>query len=175
MKKIERIFRNSNNSDEIFDAFTEAVKEKIDDVNLYKILLGNHSLSKDEIIMYAEKLCKEFPHHKYEIYMWVASIFQNSLLDLNRLEIAFEYFVKASGTNPTEVKPIIEIIDLYTYDMDSQLNNKIMETVKRSEKKIKSRSEYYYKLAAHFKNLNDNESFKKCLKLAERFNSNNQL
>ena len=35
MKKIERIFRNSNNSDEIFDAFTEAVKEKIDDVNLY--------------------------------------------------------------------------------------------------------------------------------------------
>ena len=92
MKKIERIFRNSNNSDEIFDAFTEAVKEKIDDVNLYKILLGNHSLSKDEIIMYAEKLCKEFPHHKYEIYMWVASIFQNSLLEFEKNMISNHRF-----------------------------------------------------------------------------------
>lgn len=174
MSNVEQIFRNSNNRDEIFDAFAEAISNKIDDLNLYKILLGNNSLSKDEIIMYAEKICKEFPRHAYDIYMWIASIFQNSLLDINRLELAYEYFDKSSKLNPEIAKPIIEMLDLYTYDIDSILNTKIIEAAKKAEKRIKDKSEYYYKLAAHYKNLNNEEAFKKCIKLAEKFNNSNQ-
>lgn len=174
MKKYERIFRNSNDNDEIFDAFAEAISNKIDDINLYKILLGNKTLSKDEIIMFAEKICKEFPNHTYTIYMWVASIFQNSLLDHNRLEISFEYFHKASKINPSNVKPYLEMIDLYSYDIDAPLNFRIMSAIQNGEKLIEEKQDFYYKLAAHYKNLNDEKSFKKCIRLAEKSNNNNQ-
>lgn len=171
MINIEKIFRNSNNNDEIFDAFADAISQEISDLNLYKILLGNKSLSQDEIIMFAEKICKEFPNLSYQIYMWIASIFQNSLLDLNRLNIAFEYYLKASKINPTYTKPYLEMLDLYTYDLDSQLNKKIIEAIKKAEKVVEKKSDFYYKLAAHYKNLNDEISFKKCIKLAEKFNN----
>lgn len=174
MKTFEQIFRNSNENDEIFDAFAEAITSKVYDINLYKILLGNNSLSKDEIIMYAEKICKEFPDFAYDIYMWIASIFQNSLLDINRLSLAFDYFEKASHVQPSNCKPYLEMLDLYTYDLSSPLNDKIMTKIKKAEKSIKEKSEFYYRLAAHYKNLNDDFAFKKCLMLAEKFSNNNQ-
>lgn len=58
-KYVEAVFRNSNSSGDLFDVFELALIEGIKDFSTYKILLGSHVLTKDEVLMYSDKLCDE--------------------------------------------------------------------------------------------------------------------
>ena len=56
---VESAFRQSASSGELFDALKLAINHRLADVELYKILLGNPTLSKYELIMFTEKICKD--------------------------------------------------------------------------------------------------------------------
>ncbi|MGE5439432.1 MAG: hypothetical protein ACM3UR_06200, partial [Bacteroidota bacterium] len=98
---LEKIFREATSSGELFDSFQKAIKHKLKDAELYKILLSNISLSPDEIKMYTEKLCREYGDIRYDIYMWAANILE-SMHAGEHLETAFEYYRKAIESNRTE-------------------------------------------------------------------------
>ncbi|MDZ7764531.1 MAG: hypothetical protein U5K00_08905 [Melioribacteraceae bacterium] len=101
-KDIEQIFRSSNDSNELFDAFQTALSLEIDDVELYKILLGNPTLSFDEIAMYTEKLANEFNKFGFDIYLWTAKLLETKSLNIDALETALHYYAKAAQINPTD-------------------------------------------------------------------------
>jgi len=63
-KYLENIFRNSNSPDELFDTFKIAIDRRIQDSSIYRLLLWNKALSPDEIMMFAEKICKENPEER---------------------------------------------------------------------------------------------------------------
>ena len=93
-REIEKIFKTSGSKDELFDAFREAIAQKIQDDSLYNILLANKVLSNDEIIMYAEKICRDFPELCSSIYFWTARVFESIANFTERLQKAAEYYKK---------------------------------------------------------------------------------
>ncbi|HEY4613503.1 MAG TPA: hypothetical protein VII11_11025, partial [Bacteroidota bacterium] len=64
-------FSNSADFNELFDAFEDAIRQGIQDVELYRLLFWNHSLGPDELCLFGEKLAKEFPVIAYDVYMWL--------------------------------------------------------------------------------------------------------
>ena len=73
-EEIKQRFANSTDFNEIFDAFQISINLKIDDVELYRQLFWNKSLSEDEIILFGEKLAIEFPQISFDIFIWMANV-----------------------------------------------------------------------------------------------------
>ncbi|MFA3783513.1 hypothetical protein ABRY23_10665 [Melioribacteraceae bacterium 4301-Me] len=167
-KQIEEKFRSLTSSGELFDTFQDALKNNITDPDIYKILLANPNLTSEEIMMYTEKLAKEFRHFEYDYYMWTAQVFENNLFDLNSIENSFNYYVKANSCKPTESEPLLRILGLYNYDLYLPLNEKIVSTVETLLSKVNLKSRVYFALAEHFKRLGNFELEKKYLRLAEK-------
>ena len=74
--EIRTKFANSTDFNDLFDAFEDAISQRIQDVELYRLLFWNHSLGPDELCLFGEKLAKEFTGISYDIYMWLASVFE---------------------------------------------------------------------------------------------------
>ncbi len=172
MKKeeIENIFRYSNNSNELFDAFQSALSQKIEEVELYKALLGNPTLSPPEIEMYTEKLCSEFKDERFDIYSWTARLFETKYYRVESIEKALHYYAKAAKIKPEEYLPFINVMNLYNYDFDLSFNKIIIDFVKRNLDGVKNKREVYKSLAEHYKKLGDNLSHQKYLRLIENYN-----
>ncbi len=168
LKNIEKIFRISSSPNELFDSFEEALKHRISDIQMYKILLGNPALSSDEVKMYSEKLIKEFPQGSIETMMWTGKIFENQKENLQSLEDSLRYYQRAFFENPTNETALLQIFNLYNYDFDSPLNNKIIDFVESSVVTIDRKSSVYYKLAEHFKQKNQINKAARYLALAEK-------
>lgn len=167
-KKIEDIFRNSSSSDELFDAFDEAIKYKIKDFEIYKVLLGNPTLSLDEIKMYTEKLLKELEEKQFQISMWTASIFENYHDDYESLECAISYYQKAIQFNPSSYEPYIGLLKLYNFDINLPTNEKILQIVENGISSIQYKSKIYFALADLYKRLGDIPKEAKYTALGER-------
>ncbi len=168
-QKIETVFRFSNNSDEIFDAVDAAVHEKISDTDLYKILLGNAALSKDEIILFTEKLSREFPECCYDLYMWTAKIFGSSYLDHNNLEKSLHYLKKASEKEPAQCEPYLAALKLYNYDLELPTNEKVIEMMNHNSDSVKDKTIIYSTLADHYERIGDVSLKRKYRSLAEKY------
>ncbi len=56
VEEIRRCFSNSSDFNEIFDAFQSALSQNLKDVEPYRLLFWNHSLSPDEVRLFGEKL-----------------------------------------------------------------------------------------------------------------------
>jgi hypothetical protein len=95
--EIEKIFQNSACRNELFDAFGDALKSGIRNIELYKILLANPALSSDELEMYSEELVKKLNGNEYDFYIWTGQIFEMGRFKDNTQEKAFHYYVKATG------------------------------------------------------------------------------
>jgi len=154
-ESLENIFRNSNNSDELFDAFQSAIQHKIDDVELYKILLGNPILSDDELCMYVEKLYATIPNDAFDVFMWTAELFEVKPYSLDSIEKAFQYYVKAAVIDSENFLPYKNILNLYNYEMDTSLNRHIIKFVDEGISIVKKKSNLYKTLAKHHKKLGD--------------------
>jgi hypothetical protein len=74
-EEIRNRFINSEDFNEIFDAVEEAIRQRIEDIELYRLLFWNNSLSAEAIAMFGEKIANEFPSIAYDVYMWLASVF----------------------------------------------------------------------------------------------------
>ena len=168
LNKIESIFRNSTSPDLLFDAFQEAIKLKVKDPEIFKILLGNPALSTDEIKMFVEKLIKEFPSNAYELFIWAAKIFEHKDDYHNSLEDTVHYYKRAHGYKPDSFVPLLNLLSLYNYELDLPANKVILELVETRISAVQIKSKVYYALAGHYKKIGDKQLEGEFLLLAEK-------
>ncbi len=175
-KEIEKIFLSADSNDVLFDTFRLALQHQISEPEIYRALLANPSLNKEEITLFADTYCKEFPENAYEIYLWAASIIENKEIPTETCEKAFNYYLKAVKFNPESHTPYIGMLNLFNYDFNLDTNKKIIESVDKGLKKVANKRPVYLKLAEHFKNLGNEQKRDKCIKLANKTpNTRNQL
>jgi hypothetical protein len=130
IEDIRRVFSASTDFNEIFDAFESAVMQKITDVELYRVLFWNPSLTPDEVRLFGEKLATEFSHIAYDIFIWLARMFE-ALHALNdNYELAFHYFQKAAKARPSEPDPYLDACDCYEPDLNIPPIHSLIEFVK---------------------------------------------
>ncbi len=173
INKLEDTFRNSTNSDELFDAFQSALSNNVTNIEVYKILLGNPLLSIDEIKMFSDKLSKEFADLSYDINLWTASIFENNYTDYRCLEESLSYYKRAAERDESSFEPYLKALELYDYDMNTPLNHLILKFTETGIEKVENKSLIYYSLADHYKKINNDAMCRKYSELAERANKNN--
>jgi hypothetical protein len=157
-KYIENIFRNSASPDELFDIFGIAIQKKIQDLNIYRLLLWNKALSPDEIIMFAEKICKENPSACFQIYNWVGKIFSSTSVYGELNEKAMRYFKKAAESNPSAHEPYIAIINLYNPDLNIPDFDLIVKTAEKGLETVHKKSKLCFAISKFYQ-LNGNREF----------------
>ncbi len=168
LNEIENIFRNSTSTDFLFDAFQEAIKLKIEDPEIFKILLGNPALSTDEVKMFVEKLIKEYPGQANELSIWAAKIFEHKDDYHNFFEDAIHYYKRAQDYKPDSTEPLLSLLSLYNYELNFTANKVILEFVETRILHVRIKSKIYYALADHYKKTGDKNLELKYFALAER-------
>lgn len=168
VQNIENTFRNSCSSGELFDKFHYAIKKKISDPDLYKILLANPALSFDEVKMFANKATKEFPEHTYSLSLWTAKILEQKVEDYDYLDHCLYYFVKAIQSKPFAHEAYINLINLYNTEINQPLNSKIMEIINGGILAVEKKSKVYHSLSLLYKRMNDEINALKYAELAAK-------
>lgn len=154
--EIRHIFNTSKNFNELFDAFDTAVQLKIDDVEMYRVLFWNDSLGADELILFGEKLAREFHHIAYDVYMWLASIFEVLYGKNDNYEMALTYYQKAAAIKPSETDPYLDACDIYNPDLNIPPIKLLIEFLKvgvefvHNKKLLLQRLSILYKLNGDF-------------------------
>ncbi|MCX8010101.1 MAG: hypothetical protein N3A61_03020 [Ignavibacteria bacterium] len=166
--ELEYIFKNSKNPDELFDSFDKAVKSKIDDLDLYKILFWNSALSKNEVCMFIGKLAKEFPHISYDLYMWGAKVLEVSFENDDNFESVIKFYKKSAEANPLSAEPYVRALDCYNEDLKIPEPSTLIQFVKKGINKVKDPSILYYKLSEFYGKLGNLELKKHYLALGEK-------
>ncbi len=154
-QSIEEVFRISGSPDELFDAFRVAIENKIRDEELYKILLRNKALSVDEISMFAEKICKEFPDLSYNIYFCVGHLLESISSYGKHAEKALHYYKKSAEANPTEDAPYLAIAKMYNREFNLPRFEVIVKTLEDGMLSVKIKSSLCFALAELYKDAGD--------------------
>lgn len=118
LEEIRATFANSSDFNDVFDAFEDAIGQKIQDIELYRLLFWNHSLGPDELCLFGEKLAKEFPAIAYDVYMWLASVFEVTYSSYDNFELAIKYYRKAAEAKPNEPDPYLDACDCFDPDLN---------------------------------------------------------
>ncbi|MCX6169626.1 MAG: hypothetical protein NTX65_09805 [Ignavibacteriales bacterium] len=168
INKIEETFRNSTSADELFDAFQDAIKLKLADMGVYKILLANPTLSPDEIKLFTEKLIKEIPDSSFDLSMWAGKVFENHTDYFNYVSDALFYYQRANSFKPEFHEPLLSLLNLYNYEIDLPINKKIFDIIEESVSNVNQKSKIYYALSRHYKKCGDSNMEIKFYALAER-------
>lgn len=117
-EEIRRRFSISTDFNEIFDAFEDAIGQGIDEIEVYRLLFWNHSLTPDELCLFGQKLVQEFPTVAYDVYMWLANVFEVTYSMYDNYELAVEYYKKAASVKPGEPDPYLDAADCYEPDLN---------------------------------------------------------
>lgn len=148
--QIEYIFKNSMNPDELFDTFDLALRNGIDNLEIYKPLFWNPSLSINEVCMYIKKLASTFPHISYDTYMWGARVIELSFDNVTNYDTILSFYKKASEVNPQAIEPYVKAVDAYNYDLKLVNPNSLINFIKKGINKVKDPSTLYFKLSEFF-------------------------
>jgi len=130
-EEIRQRFSSATNFNEIFDAFESAIVQKIDDVELYRLLFWNDSLHIEEIILFGEKLAKEFPHNAYDVFMWMANVFAAVFSSEDNFEHSLMYYQKAALVNPSVPDAYLDASDCYDPDLNIPPLETLIDFVKK--------------------------------------------
>ncbi len=155
LEEIRDKFSNSTDFNELFDAFEDAIDQKLQDVMLYRILFWNNSLAPDELCLFGEKLAKEFPNLAYDTYMWLASVFEVTYSSYDNFELAMKYYHKAAKAKPKEEAPYLDAADCYDPDLNipsvDSLINFLKSGLKPADQKrnILLRLSYLYQVSGN--------------------------
>ena len=168
-KYLEKIFRESTSSDELFDAFEKSLQYKIKDVQMYKILLGNIVLTSDEIKLFTEKLCAEYPELSPELYMWTGSILESEPTTDN-LDSAFNYYKKAILNKPADHQPYCSILKMYNNDLDYPPRHQIEILFEKGLREVINRSKLCFAISDFYDRIDEPALKKKFQGLASMFN-----
>jgi hypothetical protein len=155
LDEIRQCFSLSTDFNEIFDVFQYAVSQKLNDVELYRILFWNHSLTADEVRLFGEKLAGEFPDLAYDFYIWMASVFEVTYASSDNFELALEYYQKASSVMPAEPDPYLDASDCYDPDLNIPPLPVLIEFVKRGLQHVPAPVNLYRRLAALYEYAGD--------------------
>jgi tetratricopeptide (TPR) repeat protein len=168
-RDIETVFRCSNSSDELFDAFRAAIESKVKDEELYKILLWNKALSVDEIRMFAGKLCREYPELSFRIYYDVGKILEASSVYGSNLDLALQYYKKAAEANPGSFLPHTAAAAMYNKDLNLPKFEKVTEFLQQGMESVERKSKICFTLVNLYKKRGNREKEKKFQKLGEKY------
>jgi hypothetical protein len=118
VEEIRRQFESGKEFNEIFDAFEQALVQQLSDIELYRLLFWNNTLTPDELCLFGEKLAKEFPQLAYDSYMWLANVFEVEHAPFDNHELAFEYYRKAALVRTGSPSPYLEAAACYEADLN---------------------------------------------------------
>jgi hypothetical protein len=118
VEEIRRCFAASTDFNEIFDVFQVAIAQRLKDVEPYRLLFWNHSLTPDEVRLFGEKLAVEFPDMAYDVFLWLASIFEVTYSSSDNFELAVHYYRRAAQSKPDEPDPYLDACDCYDPDLN---------------------------------------------------------
>ncbi len=130
LEEIRNCFATSTDFNEIFDVFQSALAQRLKDVEPYRLLFWNHSLTPDEVRLFGEKLTGEFPELSYEVFLWLASIFEVTYSSSDNYELALHYYRKAASAKPNEPDPYLDACDCYDPDLNIPPLSSLIEFVK---------------------------------------------
>lgn len=147
LEEIRRRFESSKEFNEIFDAFEQSLEQRIDDIELYRQLFWNSTLTPDELCMFGEKLAREFPHIAYDIFMWLASVFGVTYAMFDNYELAVEYYQKAAAALPSSPDPYLDAADCYEPDLNIPPLSQLIGFLKAGIRDVPTPIALYDKLA----------------------------
>jgi tetratricopeptide (TPR) repeat protein len=147
VEEIRRCFSTSTDFNEIFDVFQSALAQNVRDVEPYRLLFWNHSLTPDEVRLFGEKLAAEFPDLAYDVYLWLASVFEVTYSSNDNFELAVEYYQKASSIKPSEPDPYLDACDCYDPDLNIPPLTTLIEFVRRGLVYVANPLSLYKRLA----------------------------
>ncbi len=157
VEEIRARFSNSSDFNEIFDAFEDAIEQRIEDVELYRLLFWNHSLGPDELCLFGEKLAKEFPVISYDVYMWLASVFEVTYSSYDNFELAIAYYRKAASVKPNEPDPYLDACDCYDPDLNIPPADVLIDFLKDGLKHVSHRKVLLLRLSHLYHLIGDDE------------------
>ena len=160
-------FANATDFNEIFDAFEDCLEQRIQDVELYRLLFWNHSLGPDELCLFGEKLAKEFPSIAYDVFMWLASVFEVTYSSYDNFELAITYYRKAAEVKPTEPDPYLDACDCYDPDLNIPPADALIEFCKAGLNHVTNRKSLLQRLARLYEAIGDAEQSEFYRKLAD--------
>jgi len=165
--EIRRVFANSTDFNELFDVFQAAIRRQLKDVELYRLLFWNHSLTPDEIRLFGEKLASEFPDMTYDVYLWLASVFEVTYSSNDNYELALEYYQKAARARPAEPDPYLDACDCYDPDLNIPPVTLLIEFVHRGTEHVHNPSSLYRRLSRLYLSAGDERKSEQYRRLAE--------
>ena len=161
-EEIRQRFSASTDFNEIFDAFEDAIAQRIEDVEVYRLLFWNHSLSPDELCLFGQKLAQEFPAISYDIYMWLANVFEVTYSMYDNYELAVEYYKKAASARPSEPDPYLDAADCYEPDLNIPPIDVLIDFLKEGTVQVSNPKNLYQRLAHLFEIIGDTQQSDYC-------------
>lgn len=155
--EIREIFNNSKNFNDIFDAFDSAVRQGVDDIEIYRLLFWNDSLSTDELLLFGEKLAREYRHIAYDVFMWLANVLEVLYGKKDNYELALTYYQKAAAIKPDEPDPYLDACDLYNPDIDIPPIKYLIEFLKVGLEFVYNKKSLCQRLSILYKISGDND------------------
>jgi len=147
LEEIRRCFANSTDFNEIFDAFQAALAQKLMDLEPYRLLFWNHSLTVDEVRLFGEKLAGEFPELAFDVFLWLASIFEVTYSSSDNYELALHYYRKAASAKPNEPDPYLDACDCYDPDLNIPPLSSLIEFIKEGIAHVSNPASLYRRLS----------------------------
>lgn len=148
LEEIRRCFSTSTDFNEIFDAFQFALTQRLADVEPYRLLFWNHSLTPDEVRLFGEKLAGEFPDMAFDVYLWMASVFEVTTSSSDNFELAFYYYQKAASMKPAEPDPYLDACDCHDPDLNIPPRAVLIEFLRRGVEHVPNPVNLYKRLAS---------------------------
>ena len=145
--QIRKRFETSTEFNEIFDAFELAIGQRLEDLELYRLLFWNPTLIPDELCLFGEKLTKEFPGLSFETYMWLARVFEATHSVDDNYELALKYYRKAAKTKPEELNPYLKAAGCYEADLNIPPLISLIEFLKLGVGTVRDPAPLYEQLA----------------------------
>ena len=165
--ELRHIFASGSDFNDLFEAFQDALDQKIQEVELYRLLFWNNSLSPDELCLFGEKLAKEFPIIAYDTYMWLASVFEVTYSAYDNFDLAIKYYRKAAGAKPSEPDPYLDACDCYDPDLNIPPVDILIEFVKDGLEHVGNRKALFLRLARLYELSGDDEQSEYYRRLAD--------
>jgi len=157
LDEIRHCFSRSADFNEIFDAFQSAIAQKLKDLEHYRLLFWNHSLSPDEIRLFGEKLTEVFPDISFDVYLWLASVFEVTASSDDNYELAFHYYRKASSISPDHPDPYLDACDCFDPDLNIPPVMSLIEFISGGVEQVPNPTPLFRRLAHLYEHAGDLE------------------
>lgn len=171
IEEIRRCFSSSSDFDEIFDAFEAALLHGVKDIEPYRLLFWNHSLTPDEVRLFGEKLVRVFPEMSYDVFSWLATIFEATTSSHDNYELALHYYRRAAQVRPAEPDPYLDACDCYDPDLNIPPVTTLIEFVKEGIEHVTHPSMLYKRLARLYEAAGQDDQAEACRRKADELDN----